>query len=87
MHSPDRDAILKLARQLTDDTTRLHNSLTRHRKAAGLTQIEVAQRMGCALETVQHFEAYYGMDGAAHSFVQRYALAVGARITTTVAAA
>ena len=87
MPTPNRDFILGLARHLVDDTTRLHDSLTDLRKAAGLTQLEVAQRMGCPLETVKHFEAYYGMDGVTHSFVQRYALAIGARITTTVEAA
>jgi transcriptional regulator with XRE-family HTH domain len=52
--------------------------LVAHRRAAGLSQGEVAERMGTSQPAVARLEA--GQVDARMSTVQRYAAAVGARL-------
>lgn len=73
-----------LARNLVDDLYDSHDELVRIRKESGLTEVEVARRIGCHVDNVLDFEAYYGMDSARRGFINRYALSIGARISTKV---
>ena len=63
----------ELARQLAD-----------HRRAAGLTQVEVAERMGTSQGQVTRFES--GADTRL-STVARYAAALGVKVDWTIAPA
>lgn len=56
--------------------------LVRVRITSGLTQAEVGKRMGITQPSVAAFESYD--NDPKLSTIQRYALAVGARITHTV---
>lgn len=73
-----------LAKDLVDDLYDSHDELVRIRQESGLTVEEVAWRIGCHVDSVLDFEAYYGMDSARRGFINRYALSTGARISTKV---
>ena len=69
------------ARQTRDEAAvrlALVAELVAHRRAAGLSQGEVAERMGTSQPAVARLEA--GQVDARMSTVQRYAAAVGARL-------
>lgn len=55
--------------------------LVEYRKKAGLTQTDVAQALGVSQVTVSEFERCVGNDGPRVAMVQRYARAVGAKVT------
>lgn len=58
----------------------LVSRLVEYRKAAGMTQTQVAEAMGVSQVTVSEFERCVGVDGPRVTTVQRYARAVGAKI-------
>jgi transcriptional regulator with XRE-family HTH domain len=66
------------ARADTADRRALVADLVAHRRAAGLSQGDVAERMGTSQPAVARLEA--GQVDARMSTVQRYAAAVGARL-------
>lgn len=55
-----------------------YSKLVKARRDAGLTQAEVAERMGVSLETVYEVENYY--DNPRVSVLRRYAIAVGVKV-------
>lgn len=64
------------------------NELLRARKAAGMTQADVAERMGITPATVAHIEANAGSQSRAPSVatLRRYADAVGCDLHITLTA-
>jgi len=73
----------RLADDLIDGHADLLTNLVALRKKHGLTQAEVAERMGVSQPTVAAFERYDANPKL--STIRRYALAVGAGITHDVA--
>lgn len=76
------NTIEALAELLVDADDSLLAQLVELRKSNGLTQLEVAARMGVSQPTVAAFERYDANPRL--STIRRYALAVGAEITHTV---
>ena len=79
---PDEARLADLAEALTDDQADMMASLVAMRRTSRLTQETVAERMAVTQPTVAAFERYDA--NPTLSTVRRYALAVGARIRTTV---
>ncbi len=74
-----QDPLLHLATHNADQDYRLLFSLIRMRRDRGLTQQDVADKMGVTQATVSAFEK---MDADPKlSTIQRYAMAIGARYT------
>ncbi|MEW1737969.1 helix-turn-helix transcriptional regulator [Nocardia beijingensis] len=69
-------------RRITQDRAQLIAELTQRRRAAGLSQTEVAARMGTSQSAVARLEAE-NVD-VRTSTLQRYAAAVGSRLTLQV---
>lgn len=70
------------ASQVVENTRGLVEDLTSVRKEHGLSQSELAERMGVSQSAVAQFERYDANPTIAS--VERYAIAVGARIAITV---
>jgi len=66
-------------RRMAAERRRLVTDLTAERQAAGLSQTEVAARMGTSQSAVARLEA--GEADARASTLERYAAAIGCRIT------
>lgn len=60
--------------------------LVEYRKKAGMTQTDVAEAMGVSQVTVSEFERCVGRDGPRIATIQRYARAVGAKVTWRIGA-
>jgi DNA-binding XRE family transcriptional regulator len=73
-----REMAERARRQDVEHRRALVADLVAHRRAAGLSQGEVAERMGTSQPAVARLEA--GQVDARMSTVQRYAAAVGARL-------
>jgi ribosome-binding protein aMBF1 (putative translation factor) len=69
-------------RRMSKDRDRLMRELTERRQQAGLSQTEIAARMGTSQSAVARLEAG-GADVRA-STLERYAAALGAEITWTL---
>jgi len=82
MNPEEYDQLLELAATLSSNHLRMKNDLIQIRKDSGLTQREVAERMGVSQPTIAEFERYDS--NPTLSTVERYALAVHARIRTQV---
>lgn len=82
MADEDFDIITRRADSLTEDHERLLAALIALRKKHGITQAIVAERMGVSQPTVAGLERYDA--NPTLSTIRRYALAVGARLLTTV---
>ena len=67
------------AAQMAEDRGRLVRELAEQRQAAGLSQTEVAARMGTSQSAVARLEA--GTADVRASTLERYAAAVGGQIT------
>jgi ribosome-binding protein aMBF1 (putative translation factor) len=67
------------AARMAEDRGRLVRELARRRQAAGLSQTEVAARMGTSQSAVARLES--GTSDARASTLERYAAAVGGLIT------
>ena len=80
----DLDTLDRRADALVDGHARLLRDLVAMRAAHGLTQAEVAERMGVSQPTVAAFERYDA--NPTLSTLRRYALAVEARMETAVIA-
>lgn len=75
------NTIQQLACELVEDHAELVSRLAAERKRLGLTQAEVAERMGTTAGKVDEFEK---LDSDPRlSTVRRYAMAVGLRLVTT----
>ena len=70
------------AAQMAEDRGRLVSELTGQRQAAGLSQTEVAARMGTSQSAVARLES--GTADVRASTLERYAAAVGGQITWTL---
>jgi ribosome-binding protein aMBF1 (putative translation factor) len=71
----------RLAR-MADERGRLVRALAAHRQAAGLSQTEVAARMGTSQSAVARLES--GTGDVRASTLERYAAAIGGQITWTL---
>lgn len=80
-----RDPKTRLALHLVDEDHRLVESLIRLRRASGLTQQDVAERMGVTQSAVARIET--SQRDPRLSTLRRYAMAVGACVSHTVEAA
>jgi len=87
--SPDEESLLVLPgfremalRRITQDRARLIAELAQRRRAAGLSQTEVAARMGTSQSAVARLETE-NVD-VRTSTLQRYAAAVDSRLTLQV---
>src|ERR1700683_4750089 len=69
----------EMAAQMAEDRARLVRDLAGQRQAAGLSQTEVAARMGTSQSAVARLES--GTAGVRASTLERYAAAVGGQIT------
>jgi ribosome-binding protein aMBF1 (putative translation factor) len=67
------------AAQMAEDRGRLVRELAEQRQAAGLSQTEVAARMGTSQSAVARLES--GVGDVRASTLERYAAAVGGQIT------
>jgi ribosome-binding protein aMBF1 (putative translation factor) len=67
------------AARMAEDRSRLVRELTEQRQAAGLSQTEVAARMGTSQSAVARLES--GTADVRASTLERYAAAVGGQIT------
>ena len=67
------------AAQMAEDRTRLVRELAEQRQAAGLSQTEIAARMGTSQSAVARLES--GTADVRASTLERYAAAVGRQIT------
>jgi transcriptional regulator with XRE-family HTH domain len=67
------------AARMAEDRGRLVRELTEQRQAAGLSQTEVAARMGTSQSAVARLES--GTADVRASTLERYAAAVGGQIT------
>jgi ribosome-binding protein aMBF1 (putative translation factor) len=67
------------AAQMAEDRTRLVRELAEQRHAAGLSQTEIAARMGTSQSAVARLES--GTADVRASTLERYAAAVGSQIT------
>ena len=70
------------ARRMAQDRVRLVRALAGQRQAAGLSQTEVAARMGTSQSAVARLES--GATDVRASTLERYAAAVGGQITWEV---
>jgi ribosome-binding protein aMBF1 (putative translation factor) len=70
------------AARMAEDRGRLVRELAEQRQAAGLSQTEVAARMGTSQSAVARLES--GTADVRASTLERYAAAVGGQITWTV---
>jgi ribosome-binding protein aMBF1 (putative translation factor) len=70
--------------RMAADRVRLVRALAERRQAAGLSQTEVAARMGTSQSAVARLEA--GLPDVRASTLERYAAAVGGQITWSLAA-
>ncbi len=70
------------AARMAEDRGRLVRELTEQRQAAGLSQTEVAARMGTSQSAVARLES--GTADVRASTLERYAAAVGGQITWTL---
>ena len=70
------------AARMAEDRGRLVRELAEQRQAAGLSQTEVAARMGTSQSAVARLES--GTADVRASTLERYAAAVGGRITWTL---
>jgi transcriptional regulator with XRE-family HTH domain len=77
-----QDPVQDLAVRLTEADTSLVRDLVAFRKAAGLTQDEVAKRMGRSQSVVSDIESME--NDPRLSTLRRYALAIGALVTHVV---
>ncbi len=68
----------KLARQLVQSDARLIDDLVVVRKARGLSQAELAEKMGITQSAVARFES--GERNASQATIRRYAMAVQAYV-------
>lgn len=75
---PSLDQLVALAADLAEADDRMRAALIRARKAAGLTQADVAESLGIKQSSVASFERHD--NDPRLSTIRRYALAVGARI-------
>ncbi len=66
-------------RRMSQDRRRLVRALTEQRQSAGLSQTEVAARMGTSQSAVARLEA--GEADVRASTLERYAAAIGGQIT------
>lgn len=82
MATEDLDVITRRADSLIEDHSALLKKLVALRREHGLTQAEIAERMGVSQPTVAGFERYDA--NPTLSTLRRYALAVGARLETRV---
>lgn len=78
----DAAALERRAARLADDRDDLMTALVALRRAHGLTQKDMAERMGVSQPTVAAFEHYDSNPTLAT--LQRYAMAVGAILSTQV---
>jgi ribosome-binding protein aMBF1 (putative translation factor) len=69
----------EMAAQMAEDRARLVRDLAGQRQAAGLSQTEVAARMGTSQSAVARLES--GTADVRASTLERYAAAVGGQIT------
>jgi ribosome-binding protein aMBF1 (putative translation factor) len=69
-------------RRMSQDRGRLMQELTQRRQDAGLSQTQIAARMGTSQSAVARLEA--GAADVRASTLERYAAALGAEITWTV---
>jgi transcriptional regulator with XRE-family HTH domain len=76
------EELVAKARVLLDSERHLMESLTAIRKKRGITQAEVARRMGVSQPAVAAFEHYDANPRMAS--IRRYALAIGAEFTVEV---
>jgi len=77
--NPDRSAFPGFAEtEIAADPTELVHALVRRRRHQGLSQTEVAARMGTSQSAVARLEATGG--DVRMSTLQRYAAAVGAQV-------
>jgi DNA-binding XRE family transcriptional regulator len=76
--TPEEEPVLPGFREMAQRRRALLAELVARRRAAGLSQEEVAERMGTSQPAVARLEA--GQVDARVSTVQRYADAVGARL-------
>jgi ribosome-binding protein aMBF1 (putative translation factor) len=67
------------AARMAEDRTRLVRELAEQRQAAGLSQTEIAARMGTSQSAVARLES--GTADVRASTLERYAAAVGSQIT------
>jgi ribosome-binding protein aMBF1 (putative translation factor) len=67
------------AARMAEDRTRLVRDLAEQRQAAGLSQTEIAARMGTSQSAVARLES--GTTDVRASTLERYAAAVGSQIT------
>ena len=67
------------AARMAEDRTRLVRELAEQRQAAGLSQTEIAARMGTSQSAVARLES--GTGDVRASTLERYAAAVGGQIT------
>ena len=77
--------IEKLAAELVVTHRRFLRSLVEARKEAGLSQVQVAERMATSQPNVSAFERYDA--NPTLSTIRRYALAVGAHLRADVVSA
>ncbi len=70
------------AARMAEDRGRLVRELAEQRQAAGLSQTEVAARMGTSQSAVARLES--GIADVRASTLERYAAAVGGQITWTL---
>ena len=70
------------AARMAEDRSRLVRELAEQRQAAGLSQTEVAARMGTSQSAVARLES--GTADVRASTLERYAAAVGGQITWTL---
>lgn len=78
----DTALLERRAARLADDRDNLMSSLVNLRRSHGLTQKDMAERMGVSQPTVAAFEHYDSNPTMAT--LQRYAMAVGAVLSTQV---
>lgn len=80
-----RNELITAATELADADQRLRHALVEARRAAGLTQQEVADLLGVKQSTISQFERYD--NDPRLSTIRRYALAVGANVRHEVSRA
>lgn len=82
MHQDSDEAIEKRANSVVAELGDLMRDLVKLRDAHGLTQSEMAERMGVSQPSVAAFERYDANPTVGS--ITRYAIAVGARLDLTV---
>lgn len=78
----NQDHEQRLASNLIDETQDMLDDLLAHRRARGLRQKDVAEKIGVSRTAITHFERYDADPRL--STIIRYAMAIGARIEIKV---